>query len=241
MKRFGLLSEIDVDNPSSYEKVFLTFDVDWASDFVLEYSISLVEKANVKVTWFVTHDTPLLERLRKNPMFELGIHPNFNALFDGDFSYGKNYCEVLEYFLKIVPEAKVMRSHCLAVSSRMLGYAKSLGITHDSNICVPIMAKGAKVLMPFINWDGLIRCPYHFADDVACMYGEKISLKEKFEKYQHLIFGFHPIHIFLNTASLEQYEGARPYFNDSILLQSFRNGGQGAESILKEVLNWDKL
>ena len=90
---FGKVSEISLEEPSSYEKVFLTFDIDWASDFVLEYCIDLIESAQVKATFFVTHETPLLERLRENPNFELGIHPNFNPLLEGDFRYGKNYCE----------------------------------------------------------------------------------------------------------------------------------------------------
>lgn len=71
---FGNIGEIDLENPSSYQKIFLTFDIDWASDEVLEYCIDIIEKANVKATWFVTHETPLLERLRANPNFELGIH-----------------------------------------------------------------------------------------------------------------------------------------------------------------------
>lgn len=139
---FGNIGEINLENPSSYQKIFLTFDIDWASDFVLDSCINLVESVGVKATWFVTHETPLLERLRANPNFELGIHPNFNPLLEGDFAYGKNYKEVLRYFLNIVPEAKSMRSHCLGISSRILQEAKNLGITHESNICIPAMAAG---------------------------------------------------------------------------------------------------
>ncbi|WP_289687985.1 polysaccharide deacetylase WbmS family protein [Helicobacter rodentium] len=137
---FGNIGEIDLENPSSYQKIFLTFDIDWASDEVLEYCIDIVEKANINATWFVTHETPLLKRLRANPNFELGIHPNFNPLLEGDFAYGKNHKEVLRCFLNIIPEAKSMRSHSLGISSRILIEAKNLGITHESNICIPMMA-----------------------------------------------------------------------------------------------------
>lgn len=137
---FGLMREIDLENSSSYQKIFLTFDIDWASDEVLEYCIDMVESAGVKVTWFVTHETALLQRLRDNPNFELGIHPNFNPLLEGDFAYGNNYNKVLRHFLNIVPEAKTMRSHSLGVSSRILIAAKNLGITHDSNLYISMMA-----------------------------------------------------------------------------------------------------
>lgn len=103
---FGKISEIDINDPQSFQKIFLTFDIDWASDEVLEYCLEIVEKAKVKATWFATHKTPLLKRILENPLFELGIHPNFNPLLEGNFCYGKNYKEVLEYYLEIVPNAK---------------------------------------------------------------------------------------------------------------------------------------
>lgn len=170
---FACVSEIDLDDTSSYiGKTFLTFDIDWVSDEVLGYCIDLVESFGIKATWFATHTTPLLERLRANPNFELGIHPNFLPLLNGDFMYGKNYQEVLCYYMDIVPEATAMRAHSLATSSRILIKAKEMGITHESNLCIPLQAtKEQKLLAPFINWDGLTRCPYHYADDVACMYG----------------------------------------------------------------------
>src|SRR5688572_30631364 len=91
---------------NDYEnKLFLTFDIDWASDHVLNHTIDLLEKFDVCATFFVTHETPLLNKIRRNPKFELGIHPNFNFLLNGDFRHGKNPEEVVEYYLKMVPDA----------------------------------------------------------------------------------------------------------------------------------------
>ncbi|MDE5591400.1 MAG: hypothetical protein K2I63_00360 [Helicobacter sp.] len=146
---FGFVSEINPLDSSTFEKIFLTFDVDWASDFVLEYCIELLYKAKRKVTWFATHQTPLLDRIREIPFFELGIHPNFNPLLEGNFCYGNHYAKVLEYYLKIVPEAKVMRSHSLGLSSRILMEAQSMGITHESNLCIPLVAAGGGVFEAF--------------------------------------------------------------------------------------------
>ena len=72
---FSTLSNIDPADQATWEgKIFLTFDIDWACDEVIEDSIVLVESVGAAATWFVTHETPLLERLRNNPAFELGIH-----------------------------------------------------------------------------------------------------------------------------------------------------------------------
>ncbi len=50
------------------------------------------------------------------------------------------------------------------------------------------------------------------------------------------MFGFHPIHMFLNTDTLYRYEDARPYFNDYSTLKSKRNTGFGARDVLEQVL-----
>lgn len=72
-----------------YQKtIYLTFDIDWAHDTILEYTVDLLEKHEVAATFFVTHDTPVLNRLRDNPLFELGIHPNFNPLFSPEGAGG---------------------------------------------------------------------------------------------------------------------------------------------------------
>ena len=80
-----------VDNESSWEDaIFLTFDIDWAHDSLLADTIDFVEAAGVNAICLITHDTLPLDRLRANPKFELGIHPNFNFLLEGDGHNGLN-------------------------------------------------------------------------------------------------------------------------------------------------------
>ncbi len=79
MRCFKNISSIVVNEEHTWkDKIFLTFDIDWANDDVLNDTIDLIERSDIAATWFVTHDTPVLNRLRANPRFELGIHPNFN-------------------------------------------------------------------------------------------------------------------------------------------------------------------
>ena len=87
---FGCISNINSDGPSTWENKLLspsTFD--WPHDDVLSDTIDVAERADVATIWFVTYDTPLLECLRANPKFELGIHPNFNFLLAGDPRKGR--------------------------------------------------------------------------------------------------------------------------------------------------------
>ena len=55
---FENIKNINVINPSSWkDKMFLTFDIDWCSDEVLLYTLDIIEKYNIKATFFVTHET----------------------------------------------------------------------------------------------------------------------------------------------------------------------------------------
>ena len=140
-KTFDCISQIHPDDPSTWEnKNFITFDIDWAHNDVMSDTIDLMERFDIAATWFVTHDTPLLKRLRANPKFELGIHPNFNFLLAGDPRNGATAEEVVDRLLEIVPEAKVVRSHSTTQSSRLLEIFEKKGLTHDCNHFIPEQA-----------------------------------------------------------------------------------------------------
>ena len=76
-----MIKLINCQDPHTWRgKIFLTFDLDWCHDEVLRYLLDSLEQRNLSATFFVTHQTDLLERMRNNSQFELGIHPNFNYL-----------------------------------------------------------------------------------------------------------------------------------------------------------------
>ena len=160
---FELISAINPEDVSTYDNnLFVTIDIDWAHDTILSNTIDILEKKDIKVTWFVTHDTPLLKRLRNNSNFELGIHPNFNFLLQGDFKYGGTDSEVIDHFLKIVPGAKSVRSHSLTQSSRLSSLFSLKGLTHESNMFIPEYSK--MDVKPFKHVSGMTICPYIWGD-----------------------------------------------------------------------------
>lgn len=222
---FSTLSNIDPADQATWEgKIFLTFDIDWACDEVIEDSIVLVESMGAAATWFVTHETPLLERLRNNPAFELGIHPNFNFLLEGDPRNGATAAEVLDRLMAIVPEAKTVRSHCMTQSSILLDLFKQRGLTHDSNHFIP--AHVQPLLYPWDVWNGIVRVPYFWEDDIHCHYGNPRALTHALSHKGLRVFDFHPIHVFLNTVEMDRYQELRPIHNKPAELLRHRNNKQ---------------
>ena len=239
--RFAPVGSIHPDASATWlGRLFLTIDVDWASDRVLEHTVELVEAADVAATFFVTHDTPVLARIRANPRFELGIHPNFNPLLTGSPAGPRDMREVVANLMAIVPEARSVRSHSMTQSSRILDLFVEAGLTHDCNHFVP--AQSGIALKPFRHWNGMIRVPYFWEDDVELAYGAMASMGELCRRSHSelCVFDFHPIHLALNTTSLEHYERSRASHHDWGLLGSHIATSYGVRDRLLELLAGDK-
>ncbi len=233
---FEKISSIVVNDESTWkDKVFLTFDIDWANDDIIATAIDLVEQAGVAATWFVTHDTPLLKRLRSNSKFELGIHPNFNFLLHGDPRNGRTAVEVIDRLMSLVPEAKAVRSHCLTQGSLLLDMFKSVGLMYDCNDFISAHTKIE--LKPWLLWNGMVRAPHFWEDDVGCLYGSHESIDDLVQRVGLKIFDFHPIHVFLNTEHLDRYERTRAFHNKPDELVSYQFSGVGTRSRLLDLLN----
>jgi hypothetical protein len=235
--RFARVGDVEVANPATWDgRIFLTFDIDWAHDAVIADTIDLVEAAGVAATWFVTHETPVLERLRANPRFELGIHPNFlPLLMQGNGSNGATAEEVVDRLMAIVPEARSVRSHSLVQSGRLLELFRNKGLTHEANAFVPDPSGIA--LKPWIDWFGMVKVPYSFEDDFWCDSGGA-SAPVAVVPAPHGIagFDFHPIHVFLNTDRLSHYEETRALHRSPERLLSSRVEGTGVRTMLTNLL-----
>jgi hypothetical protein len=232
---FKKISHIDSDNIETWSNsLFLTFDIDWACDEVIEESINIVESYGVSATWFVTHDTPIIDKLRANKNFELGIHPNFNNLLKGDFSNGSNAKKVVERLLNIVPEATAVRSHSATQSSFLQNLFSEVGLTHESNLFLP--EQSAIRANPWKLWSQLNIVPYCFADEVTCLYKTNSSIVDIAKGEGLRIFDFHPIHVFLNTENLERYERTREIHRKPEELIKHRYDGDGVRTALKTLL-----
>lgn len=232
---FSQLKGIEPELPHTFEEhCFLTFDIDWCCDAVLADTIDLVEKSDVDATWFITHDTPLLKRLRENPKFELGIHPNFNLLLDWDSRNGVSVEDVIDRLLTIVPEAVTERSHSTQQSSKLWEILSQKGLTHECNHFIPEQAGIG--LKPWRLWNELIKVPYFWEDDVACLYGNHTPVQDLMSREGLKVFDFHPAHVFLNTESLDRYKRTRELQRKPDELIRHRYEGVGTRAHLENLL-----
>jgi hypothetical protein len=120
---------------TSADRVAITLDVDWAPDFAIDHAARLLVAHEVAATWFITHASAAVERLREHPeLFELGIHPNFAA----GSTHGRTPEAVLDHVLALVPEARAMRTHGLVQSSALLALVRAhTRIAVDASLFLP--------------------------------------------------------------------------------------------------------
>lgn len=238
MVEFVHFRDIDPARASSWAgKRLLSIDIDWAHDAVLEDTIDLIERAAVKACFFVTHHTPLLARLRANPLFELGLHPNFDPLLRGEAL--RSARDIVMDLVRVAPEAKVLRSHAMTTSGRWLELYREAGVTHLSNY----LMFGDVDIHPFRQLNGLVEAPVHFADD-GLLFQRAMSAVSFNPDTELLasgnglrVYNFHPIHLFLNAESFDRYSASRPHADDPQALRRLRFDGDGARSWLNSLLN----
>ena len=191
-------------------------DIDWAPEEVIHDTLSLFEQYQVKCTLFATHSSTAIKNCEKK-LFEVAIHPNFNPLLEGK---GGSVDKVLEELIAIYPDSKGVRSHSVTQNSYILNAFKRHGLFYDSNHFLPYHS-GIK---PFVIWNGLIRIPYNWEDDIHWMYGNSFNTSNINLSDNGLnIFDFHPIHVFLNTENSERYENAKKYYHQPEKLLTLRN------------------
>jgi len=220
--------------------IFLTFDIDWAHDDVIRDTIEILNSENVRATFFVTHNCVILDELRQNENFELGIHPNFNPSLNAEPN-SKSFMEVTDKMLQLVPEAKSVRSHYLTQNSGILNYFASCGLKIDANQYIP-MSSGI-ICKPYTIWNNLI-CVPHFWEDNLQLLEDKAGINDitGILNYEGIkVFDFHPVHVYLNTEDMERYENARPHLQNVRELSSKRNNETyGIRNVLYDIIDESK-
>ena len=187
-------------------QIVLTFDIDWTPDFVIEKIANHLIEKKIKATWFVTHSSPFIEKLFKfEELFDFGIHPNFFT----NSTQGRNEDEVMLNILKILPKSKILRTHSLLQSTYLMGrLCKNYGIEIDVSLFLPKTPHlEPHKIRYFKGHEGLIRIPYFWEDDIEMNDQNTNWNPDSIIEIPGLkVFDFHPIHIFLNSNNIENYE-----------------------------------
>jgi len=192
----------------SVDRVAITLDIDWAPDHVIDDVAARLIAAGVRATWFVTHASPAVDRLRLHPgLFELGIHPNFLA----GSTQGNTPAEILAHCMRLVPDAQSMRTHCLIQSTPLyFDVAEHTPIRNDVSLYLP-GHPGLQATTFELPGGTLTRLPFWWEDDYEMLRRvpdwDLVSRTEPGDGLR--ILNFHPVHIALNSATLDPYRALK--------------------------------
>jgi hypothetical protein len=185
--------------------VLITLDVDWAPDWMIEEVAQRLIKARVRATFFATHESSATRALEREPLFEVGVHPNF---LPGS-SHGNTPEEALRTMRTMFPHASAVRTHSLAQSEPALGMmADKFGFKIDCSIHLPRALHVAPHWVRYASGGNcLVRVPHVFQDNMHALAGKPWDLTaDWFAGPGWKVMNFHPVHIILNSANPEAYE-----------------------------------
>ncbi|MDC1527545.1 hypothetical protein N8600_00615 [Gammaproteobacteria bacterium] len=217
----------------------LTFDVDWAPDSSIQICLDLLCRFGVKATFFATHHTDMNKEIVLQG-HNLGIHPNF---LPGS-THGNYVEEIIAACLSFAPNAKCMRTHSLVQSSPLLYevFSKFPQLELDVSLFMH-KAKSAQRCNWRYNDVSFDRLLYNWADDAEFNY---LGFGENADHFfgSTIIYGFHPIHVHLNSYDDLQYSNLKKCFSGRKLLSldkeeimSFINTDRGVKTFLESIMS----
>jgi len=221
----------------------ITVDIDWAPDSAISKTINYLIDNEVKATWFITHASPEVERLKEYPhLFELGVHPNFrNVKLESS-----EINSIMRPLKKIIPEAKSIRTHSLVQSTPLIkALREDHNFLYDVSLFLPLTPYITPHHLFLSEGHSICRIPYFWEDDVE-MFNPKGTFnfsKDNFIADGLKIFNFHPIHIELNSCSMENYYSMKSELKTTsrqkLTLKKFKNNSHnGSETFFRGLINF---
>jgi hypothetical protein len=224
------------------DAVCLTVDVDWACPEVLADLVGLLDERGLSATFFCTH--PGIEV----PGNERAIHPNFRHRGDtmrrlrrelgGDLdALGDSavYEYVVRTTMAFCPEARGVRGHSLFYDSLLLPIYRAAGIEYDSTYLLPLVPN----LSPFYKEYDILEIPIYFNDFFYIkVEGTDFSLAALgLDRPGLKVCLFHPNTVYLNAASMRQYEDSRSSYQDAEALRRCRNPRAGIRDLFLTLID----
>lgn len=215
-----------------------TFDVEWASQLVIDDIRHLLDERGIVGTFFVTHAGVEVGQ------HERGLHPNFRR--NGDVyrmlpnaptcTDVEVYEHVLQTVLSFAPEALGARSHSLFYDSSLLPIYERIGIEYDATLRLELVPH----LRPFWKQHRILEIPTYYAD-----YFDMVSQTTGFNASNlHLeapgmkVLDFHPNLVYVNAQDIPGYDAIRPIAHDPEKLAAARYAGRGTRTLFFDVLDY---
>ena len=189
------------------KKIHLSFDIDWAPDWIIDDILNFLKKKKCKVTFFITHKSEIIKKIREDG-HTIGIHPNF---------YKKSCQEekpikVVENLLNIAPDAQIMRTHRLFYDSGVFSKIFSIfkNLKYDCSLYTykfPLIKK----FKLFTDNVEINRINFNWMDYTALMDNKNSWNKINFDANLYFM-NFHPILLFINAAKYKDYAALKKKF-----------------------------
>ncbi len=220
--------------------VHITFDLDWCPDFMLEEVLQLLSQYKIKSTFFITHKTKLLNKIKTK--HNLGIHPNFL----GSSSLNK-HLKIVNSLIQIVPNAKFIRTHALHMNTNLIYeiFKNFKSIKYDFST-LTYKSKYISEYNYYFNYEKINKINYNWEDSIA--------IHDKIKKWDKIVFfgnkniyNFHPIHIFYNTKNFEHYLEIKKSIKNLNKLklkdidQTLINRGTGVKTFFLKLIKSNKI
>jgi hypothetical protein len=208
--------------------IVITGDTEWSPIEVIDYMTDILAEYGIRATLFCTDEAD-----KSIKGHELAIHPNFRSSIELEDFESK-----IRALLAIFPESVGIRPHGPMFDTRLVPIYLDCGLKYDSSFLFP------NAVMPFSIF-GITECPIWWMDSHACGFEKRRFTKEFITGQIHsmktedvCLFNIHPIHVYLNTDSLERYFAAKHCYHDPIKLWKHRNHARfGVEDCLRTILD----
>jgi len=184
-----------------------TSDIDWAAEDALTIQQRIFDKYDIKATYFVTHESPLIRKWHREGRIDIGIHPNF---LPGS-SHGDTFEQVIDTVMKLVPDARCFRAHgCFDVTPITHALVRR-GLLYDSNLVTNLQQD----LRPIEHESGLWRFPVFYEDGTHFEWRRSWD----FSEYKNLfsqpglkVISTHPMITALNVTTSENWAALKEKF-----------------------------
>jgi hypothetical protein len=205
--------------------ISITVDLEWSPDKIIQDTINLLDQRDISATLFSTHNDGV-----SASNHERAIHPNF---------YNNNgEKSALEELSKLYPGSKGIRSHGLYIHSKLREHYPD-SIAYESNYI--------RYLQNDINphWmaGNIVQFPIYFMDDMWLRSRSCENNQQPLDRSTLLnggglkVFGFHPIHIYLNTSSIEEYNNQKQNYDSPEKIHDARTDRYGVRDLFKGILD----
>ncbi len=215
--------------------VCLTFDIDFAPDYMIDHLAEILDPYGIEATFFVTHASDAVRGLACNPRYEIGYHPNLSP----GSTQGDSLPGIIASLRTDFPGAVGNRFHLLGSSYRDLAVLGRSGFRYDAST----LRFDCPYLLPSFHQDiGLTLLTYFWEDGIAEAARVPLRLPAVDLRSPGMkMFNFHPLNVFLNAPDAStrlRFLAEHPDLTHcpARTAERYRHTGDGAATLLGELL-----